>query len=470
MKLITRHQSRYRRVRRSSFAVLGAVSLCTATLVTMGSSASQAATLLNASTWAQLSHDFTSASPGSYPTIRLTADIASPLGAFLNVPSHAGSGGTSIALDLNGHHLTVTAPNSEEQAAISVYQGASLTIKDSIGSGSLTAVGNYLEPGIGAAYNVTNVNVPADQNMGHITIAGGHIDAIGGGGASGIGTAYYFGGGSITITGGVVVAQGGSEASGIGNGWLDYWTNQGMTIAIQGGSVIAAGGVGGSGIGWSLGSETTGPAISVGGCAKIEAIGGPAGFGIEDWVAGGAGIGGGPSYYAAHPSPTLEPVVAAPALRIDGVAIAGSSTSAGGGGPNYTQDFSSMPGAPASTITMSGNTAYRIAIQSIDGPNTQVGGQFLMTCTRMVPNAPRSLHVKRKGTELSFSWKAPLANGGPNVVSYSVTVSPGSKHCTTSQTSCSLQGLNPHKRYVVSVTATNRAGSGSAIVLHQTRG
>ena len=126
-----------------------------------------------------------------------------------------------------------------------------------------------------------------------ITISGGNIVAIGGGGAAGIGCGPREIIGAITISGGTITATGGDAyimqgadstaefggGAGIGGGFREGCGK----IAISGGTVKATGGKEGAGIG--MGAESSRSAeITISG-GMVEALGGN----------GSAGIGGGQS-------------------------------------------------------------------------------------------------------------------------------------------------------------------------------
>ena len=453
-----------------------AIALALSTVMALGfgtviASSSGAATKEVATTWSQLSRDFSSAPNGVTTTIELGASISSPVGGqSLSVPSNHGSGGARIVLDLHGNHLAVTSQANEDDAAISVYQGASLTIEDSATGGTVTATGQYLEPGIGAAYGVTNVNTSGFFSMGSISIDGGTIIATGGEGASGIGGAYYIGGGSVTVNGGNVEAFGGSEAPGIGNGWFQDYANSPMKIAIKGGSVVATGGDGASGIGWTADSLSTGPAITIGGCASVVANGGRGGDAFFDWIGAGAGIGGGASQYSPlsqNPSPSAT--TPASPLIIDGAPTSGSATTAGTGSSTWSSLQEYITGAPGSPITYSGNKAFVVTATATTPSNDEKSGQFLLSCRKVYPGAPRSIHASVNGSSLTVKWSVPRR--GPLPSGYLVTATPSGKTCrTASKLTCTIHGLDPSQAYRVSVTAQDSAGNGPAAALRNIQG
>lgn len=83
------------------------------------------------------------------------------------------------------------------------------------------------------------------------------------------------------------------------------------------------------------------------------------------------------------------------------------------------------------------------------------------------PDAPTEVTVVGGRRSAKVSWTAPLNNGGQEVLTYTVTASPGGKSCTTvdaTQTSCIVGKLGDLKKYTFSVVATNLVGRGAASV------
>lgn len=74
------------------------------------------------------------------------------------------------------------------------------------------------------------------------------------------------------------------------------------------------------------------------------------------------------------------------------------------------------------------------------------------------PGAPSVLNYIGDGTVL-LSWSAPPDNGKP-ITSYTVASSPASPGCTSSSTTCTVNGLSNGTPYTFTVTATNAVGNG----------
>lgn len=75
------------------------------------------------------------------------------------------------------------------------------------------------------------------------------------------------------------------------------------------------------------------------------------------------------------------------------------------------------------------------------------------------PGNPASVVASSGDQEATVSWAAPSTNGGAQIVSYTVTASPGNASCTTATTTCTVTGLTNGTAYTFSVVATNSVGS-----------
>jgi LPXTG-motif cell wall-anchored protein len=171
-----------------------------------------------------------------------------------------------VDLTLAGTNVLQSGVNS---AGLHVNNAASLTIT-AASTGSLEATGGSRDDwnggaGIGGGNGLGN---------GSITIAGGTVTAIGGGGSAGIGTGPRFEGGnsSITIAGGKVTATGGSGGADIGIG--STTNDNAATITISGGTVITNGSRGetNAAIVAQTGNASGGSVTITGGSIKAGAI------------------------------------------------------------------------------------------------------------------------------------------------------------------------------------------------------
>lgn len=354
---------------------------------------------ITAGTWSDLRSAFSSAANGVDTTITLTADLTNTAGQHLTVPGNGGSGGAHIILDLNGHNLTIDATPSPQGipnagAGIGVMAGATLTVQDSVGTGTLNASGDTVAAGIGLGYYFDNgsgyvslSDVPAAAAIGgDIIINSGTVIATGGEYANGFGGAYYAAGGSITINGGTVKAFGGIGSPGIGTSAYAQYADFNLvptSVAINGGTIFAYGGAPGGpsdgsspGIGRAFDTDPAVPVkeITVTGCANITAVGGSGTDPLDataDWSGGSPGIGSG--------SDGGSTGQVAGGLILDGVAPAGSPTSVSNG-----TDGDSAGGI-GSAIAYTGNTAYSLAVTTSTPAGLSAGGTFQLTCPSL-PN------------------------------------------------------------------------------------
>jgi len=86
------------------------------------------------------------------------------------------------------------------------------------------------------------------------------------------------------------------------------------------------------------------------------------------------------------------------------------------------------------------------------------------------PGSPSHVVAIAHGSRLRVSWRAPSSTGGAPIMRYKVSITPGKKSCFTKHLSCTISGLNPKKRYSVTISASNSAGSGSTVTLRKVTG
>jgi uncharacterized repeat protein (TIGR02543 family) len=215
----------------------------------------------------------------------------------------AGNTHAHIILE-NNSHLTINGSNSDNNAAIGVTEGNSLTISRSAvtagAEGRLTATARA------ASSNAAGIGGGSTANAGTITINGGIVTATGNTNGAGIGGGISGSGGIITINGGTISATGGMNAAGIGGGGGSAGVDGGNgshggnsgEISISGGTITVGHSINGAGIGGGGGGNSTGVIGGNGGA------GGDGGHGENITVTGGtitinqgngrgAGIGGG---------------------------------------------------------------------------------------------------------------------------------------------------------------------------------
>ena len=94
----------------------------------------------------------------------------------------------------------------------------------------------------------------------------------------------------------------------------------------------------------------------------------------------------------------------------------------------------------------------------IGGPEVDLNVQVFV-----VPAAPTGVTIEAGDRRLTVKWTAPvLTPEMPPVTLYTATASPGGATCTATTTVCTLTGLTNRTSYSVTVTATNRVGTGPA--------
>ena len=68
-----------------------------------------------------------------------------------------------------------------------------------------------------------------------------------------------------------------------------------------------------------------------------------------------------------------------------------------------------------------------------------------------VPGKPQHATAVAVATSADITWQAPVSPGGEPITGYRVTALPGFAHCTTSLTTCRIEGLAPGWTYKFAV-------------------
>lgn len=111
-----------------------------------------------------------------------------------------------------------------------------------------------------------------------------------------------------------------------------------------------------------------------------------------------------------------------------------------------------------------GNPKAKPVEPPVDIDVAGVGQLTVNVRTLIVPAAPTAVKVTTGDTSLVVNWSAPVLTADtPAITGYTVTAAPGGRSCSTvGATTCTLTGLTNGTTYSVTVTATNRIGTGPA--------
>jgi hypothetical protein len=150
----------------------------------------------------------------------------------------------------------------------------------------------------------------------------------------------------------------------------------------------------------------------------------------------------------------------------------GDGSGYSGGWLIYDYSVTSSPGGNtcwsggATSCTVYGLTNGQDYTFTVVAYNTFGGGPNSLPSTPVtpstVPGAPTGVSAVAGLGSATISWSVPVNNGGAPITGYTATALPGGKSCSTSGTSCTVQGLTPGQVYKFTVTATNGTGTGPA--------
>ncbi len=100
----------------------------------------------------------------------------------------------------------------------------------------------------------------------------------------------------------------------------------------------------------------------------------------------------------------------------------------------------------------------------VRGVANSQAAEFGAAWRRLIPpTEPQRVSAKPGEGSAAVSWVEPEYDGGDPVSGYSATASPGGAACTTAGgLTCTIAGLTPQTEYTVTVTAENKAGTGTA--------
>ena len=127
--------------------------------------------------------------------------------------------------------------------------------------------------------------------------------------------------------------------------------------------------------------------------------------------------------------------------------------------------------AGAAALVLGANPTFTVAqlksylqTNSIDlgaSGNDNVYGSGLLFLPSK-PGPPTSVIGVGYDSSILVVWKAPVDTGGRSITGYTATSSPEGKTCTSTGTSCTVNGLTNGTPYTFTVTATSSVGTGHA--------
>jgi hypothetical protein len=230
-------------------------------------------------------------------------------------------------------------------------------------------------------------------------------------------------------------------------------TNPQSTLSVPGGLNLAGGTLQGGGTvaGPVSGVGTVAPGVTPGGAAMLSMNG---------------------SYQPASPGTLSIDVNGAttPGSDYDQLAVSGAATL---DGLLAINDPLFVP-TPGQTFTIMTYGSHTGTFSSITGqrpaanPNlfydVSYGPTSVVLTVETLPGAPTGVAAISGNGEATVSWSAPASSGGAPITAYTVTASPGGRHCVWSSgpLSCTVTGLTNGTAYTFTVTATNEAGTGPA--------
>jgi uncharacterized repeat protein (TIGR02543 family) len=154
------------------------------------------------------------------------------------------------------------------------------------------------------------------------------------------------------------------------------------------------------------------------------------------------------------------------------------STDGGSSITGYTLTLSNGSSCSVTTLActisnLTAGTSYSAVITASNGVGTSTSASATVSTNAipapvqapapapviLVPGAPVGLSASANGTTITLTWAAPANNGGAPITDYSVSSNAG-LGCSTSGTSCVINGAVEGFTYVFFVTATNSAGTG----------
>ena len=120
--------------------------------------------------------------------------------------------------------------------------------------------------------------------------------------------------------------------------------------------------------------------------------------------------------------------------------------------------------APLNQCTVSGltnGTAYTFAVVAKNALGDSTAATSVPVTPARVPDAPTAVTAVPGKKSAVIAWTSP-ANGGSAITQYSVVSAPEGLTCTSTTTTCTVNGLHTGLSYTFTVKATNNVGSSAA--------
>ena len=199
----------------------------------------------------------------------------------------------------------------------------------------------------------------------------------------------------------------------------------------------------------------------------------PGTYSIEVDAVGGTGS---TTYTVPSPNPPPIPVFIAPAAPTAVVATPGNAEvnvtwtppADTGTFPIDVYMVRTQPGGQtcttsSTTCTVTGltnGTAYTFTVTASSAAGSGPASAPSSPVTpRTIPGQPTEVTAEAGDAQATITWSPPTDDGGSPITGYRVATIPTSEGCTVTAATCTITGLTNGQPYVVSVVATNVAGS-----------